>query len=291
MIAKISPDIIHAMRIPYEGMLTASSLALFNSSPAPFLVSVWGNDFTLHAPSSRTLAKLTRQTLNSADGLHTDCNKDQVLARVWGFQNRKHSIVLPGAGGIQHDLFHTKAEVNEPIVINPRGLRTYVRNDTFFKAIHITSKKNADIKVLCPNMAGAAEVEKWVVNLSIQDVVHRLPFQTRDEMASLYQKSSIVVSPSVHDGTPNTLLEAMACGCFPIAGDIVSIREWITPGVNGLVFNPEDPDDLSSQICRALENSDLRQRARKHNDSLILEKAEYESTMKKAEDFYLHMIS
>ena len=34
----------------------------------------------------------------------------------------------------------------------------------------------------------------------------------------------------MHDGTPNTLLEGMACGCLPVAGDLDSIREWLKPG-------------------------------------------------------------
>src|SRR5512139_1527926 len=43
-IERARPDIIHAMRIPYEGMLAADAY-----SGVPLLVSTWGNDFTLHA--------------------------------------------------------------------------------------------------------------------------------------------------------------------------------------------------------------------------------------------------
>lgn len=44
-------------------------------------------------------------------------------------------------------------------------------------------------------------------------------------MAYLFRLADVTVSLSEDDGTPNTLLEAVACGCFPIAGDIESVRE------------------------------------------------------------------
>src|SRR5687768_6018615 len=43
-IEEVKPDLIHAMRIPYEGMLAADS-----SVGRPLIVSTWGNDFTWHA--------------------------------------------------------------------------------------------------------------------------------------------------------------------------------------------------------------------------------------------------
>lgn len=52
-------------------------------------------------------------------------------------------------------------------------------------------------------------------------------------MAELFRLSSVAVSPSLHDGTPNTLLEAMDCGCIIVTGDIESVREWINDGENG----------------------------------------------------------
>jgi hypothetical protein len=46
--AEIKPDIVHALRIPFEGMLaTAAQL------PIPLAVTIWGNDLTLHAAGRR----------------------------------------------------------------------------------------------------------------------------------------------------------------------------------------------------------------------------------------------
>lgn len=62
LISDIQPDIVHAMRIPYEGMLAALAGSSLTDPHFPLLVSIWGNDFTLHAP--------TTHQMNSADPLY-----------------------------------------------------------------------------------------------------------------------------------------------------------------------------------------------------------------------------
>ena len=289
LISNLQPDLIHAMRIPYEGMLAALA-----DPAAPLLTSVWGNDFTLHAPATRKLAQLTRLTLARADALHTDCHRDLRLARAWGFDAHKPGVVLPGAGGIQMDVFYPPGgnplAPLPPTVINPRGLRAYVRNDTFFKAIPRVLAKCPETRFLCTTMAGAPEAERWVSDLDIADAVDLLPRKTRAEMADLFRRAQVVVSPSTHDGTPNTLLEAMACGCFPVVGDIESLREWITDGENGFLVNPADPQALAGAIVSGLQIPELRARAREHNLRLIRERAEYQKVMGEAELFYQSLL-
>jgi glycosyltransferase involved in cell wall biosynthesis len=110
-------------------------------------------------------------------------------------------------------------------------------------------------------------------------------------MSGLYRNCRVFVSPSIHDGTPNTLLEAMACGCIPVAGDIESLREWITPGVNGLLFDPSDPNDLANAVLTALDQDDLYNQAKKLNASLIDQKADYDKVMAAADIFYSEIIN
>jgi glycosyltransferase involved in cell wall biosynthesis len=129
-----------------------------------------------------------------------------------------------------------------------------------------------------------------VDELGIQAYVDLLPRQTRPQMAALFRSARVAVSPTTHDGTPNTLLEAMACGCFPVAGDLESLREWIIPGVNGLLIDPADPESLAYSILQALEDESLEQRARAYNLHLIAERATYKRVMEQAQEFYRQII-
>jgi glycosyltransferase involved in cell wall biosynthesis len=101
----------------------------------------------------------------------------------------------------------------------------------------------------------------------------------------------LFISPSSHDGTPNTLIESMACGCFPVAGDIESIRKWIEPGKNGLLVDPRDPRALADAIIQAVRSPDLRTQAIEINQRLVHENAALEITRPRIKAFYDALIN
>jgi len=304
-IEETKPDLVYAMRIPYEGMIAADALGGLDTwrwrssrtksisrtsattRPPRLIVSTWGNDFTLHAPSSPLMRHYTRRTMQMADAIHADCHRDIRLAKEWGFDSSKPTLVAPGNGGVRTDIFHPPAKpVEEPIILNPRGFRPYVRNDTFFKAIPLVLAKHPTAKFFCTGMAGEPQAEKWVRELKVENAVELLDLIPPNQIADVYRRAQILVSPSIHDGTPNTLLEGMACGCFPVAGDLESIREWITPNENGLLFDATDPQSIASAMISALENKNLREKAAGLNQVIIADRAEYRLNMQRAEEFY-----
>lgn len=286
VVERVQPDLIHAMRIPYEGMMAAAV-----HTGIPLVISVWGNDFTLHAPSAPLMRHYTRQTMQAADALHADCQRDLRLAQQWGLKDDKPTLVVPGNGGIRTDIFYPPQKmVNEPVIVNPRGFRAYVRNDVFFQAIPLVLQVVPHARFLCAAMAGEAQALQWIERLGIAHAVELLPPLPHEQMAAIFRGAAVLVSPSVHDGTPNSLLEGMACGCFPIAGDLESIREWITDGENGLLVNPGDPHSIAEGILLALQREDLRKKAAGLNQSIIASRAEYARNMKTVEEFYERLL-
>jgi len=287
VIERVQPDLIHAMRIPYEGMLAADA---YNGTP--LLVSVWGNDFTLHAPTTRLMRHYTRWTMRVANALHADCQRDIRLAQEWGFAPKRPTLVVPGNGGIRTDIFFPPEEpVSKPVVINPRGFRAYVRNDVFFQAIPLVLNEIPQARFLCASMAGERQAQTWVEKLGIGEAVELLAPMPHAHMADAYRRAAVIVSPSVHDGTPNTLLEGMACGCFPVAGDLESVREWIADGENGLLTDSTNPRRVAESIVRALQNKDLREQAAGLNVKRVAERAEYNACMAQAASFYQRIIA
>jgi glycosyltransferase involved in cell wall biosynthesis len=285
-IDRVKPDLVHAMRIPYEGMMAADAY-----TDIPLIVSTWGNDFTLHAPSTRLMSHYTRWTMQVAAAVHADCHRDIRLAKEWGFRHGKPSVVAPGNGGIRTDIFHPPAKpVEETIIINPRGFRPYVRNDIFFQAIPLVLEKQPQAKFMFALMAGEPQALQWLQQLNIDHAVELLPPMSHSKMAEVFRRAQIVASPSIHDGTPNSLLEGMACGCFPVAGDLESIREWITPNKNGLLFDATNPRSIADAILAAIENENLRNGAAGLNQKIIADRAEYSQNMKNAEEFYRKVV-
>ena len=281
-IREVEPDLVHAMRIPFEGMLAADA-----HGGVPLLVSVWGNDFTLHAPSTPVMKEYTRWTLRVADALHADAARDIRLAHEWGLAPEKPTLVTPGNGGVRTEIFHPSQDpVAAPIIVNPRGFRAYINNEAFFKSIPLVLAKRADARFICASMEGESQALRWVRELAIGHAVQLKPAVPYSQMGDIFRGAQIVVSPSTHDGTPNSLLEGMACGCFPVAGDLESIREWITPWQNGLLMDPNDPQAIAEALLVALDREDLRREAAGLNLRLIATRAEYQLNMRRVKEFY-----
>jgi glycosyltransferase involved in cell wall biosynthesis len=290
----IEPDLVHAMRIPYEGIMAALAVR-----KKPLLISCWGNDFTLFTTTAADRF-LTRRAMRRADALHCDCERDVKLAGRWDFGPDKPSIVLPGAGGVDMSVFHpgeprlNGSSLDLPpgarVIINPRGLRMYVRNDAFFHAIPLILREEPLSFFICVGMQGEPYAEKVVRDLGIASHVRLLPAVNQDELAKLFRTAEVSVSPSTHDGTPNTLLEAMASGCVPVAGGIESVREWIDHGSNGLLCDPASAGSIAAEVIRVLRDKELRRRATVRNLALTSERADCRQVMPRAEAFYHEVI-
>lgn len=286
LIESFKPDLVHALRIPFEGML-----ASYTPKSIPLILSTWGNDLTFHAPSTLRMARCTHRALERADGLMSDTLRDIRLAGEWGFSLKKPTLNVVGNGGI--NLAEIQNAVKEitpadpPQVINPRGFRSgSVRNDTFFKSIPLVLEKRPEVRFLCPWMAGQREALDWVERLGIGQNLTLLPMLSQTELWREFARSAMSISVSVHDGTPNSLLEAMSVGCLPVCGDIESIREWIIDGENGLLVDPASPGDLAAAILRGLEDTELRRKAAERNLEMIRSRAEVSLVRRKVFDFY-----
>ena len=296
LIREIQPDLVHALRIPYEGMLGAAT-----PEGIPFIAATWGNDLTLHANGSFLMRKFTHRCLERADGMTSDTHRDVQLAQSWGLNPEAPTLVVPGSGGLdlkaiqeshQVDLNSYHLPESYKWVINPRGIRPEsVHQEVFLAAIPKVLAKRPETAFLCPALAGKHQIETLVREYNIQGQVFLLPKLPQSQLWALMKKAQVFVSPSSHDGTPNTLLEAMACGCFPVVGDIDSTREWIEADVNGLLVNPKDPQELADAILKGLDSSSLRHNAAERNLALIQSRAAREATLPEIDRFYTHFLN
>ena len=135
-------------------------------------------------------------------------------------------------------------------------------------------------------MHGQHQAEKWVRDLRIEKNVSLLPFLPQADLWALYAQSRAYVSLSSHDGTPNSFLEAIACGCFPIVGDIPPLQEWIKQGKNGYLVDPRDIQAAANAVVSALHDDTLHDQARNINREMVAARANVHQTRKIVQDFY-----
>lgn len=71
------------------------------------------------------------------------------------------------------------------------------------------------------------------------------------ELAHIISRYRYYILPSLYEGTPKALLEAMACGLICIGTDVTGINEIITDGVNGWLAKGTDSDSIFEAIEKA----------------------------------------
>jgi glycosyltransferase involved in cell wall biosynthesis len=294
LVEQISPDFVHALRIPFEGMLAG-----YTPNNIPLLVAIWGNDLTLHARGSWLMAKFTEQCLKRAAGLTSDTQRDIRLAREMGLKEKAPVLNVPGSGGVDLQAIQNAPKFanlygipdDTTWIVNPRGLRPgSVHQEVFFEAIPHVLKRHPNTSFICPSLKGQPQAQAWIKRFNIEKQTYLLPKLPQAELWGLFKKSSLFISPSSHDGTPNTLLEAMACGCVPILGNIESMREWVDHMKNGLLVDPHDPDPLAQAILDALDLPEFLDQAAQLNIEIIKERAVEKVTLPKIDSFYAQFI-
>lgn len=71
---------------------------------------------------------------------------------------------------------------------------------------------------------------------------------------ALYQSHKVYILPSLSEGLPNTLCEAMLCGCIPVGSEVGGIPEVI--GDTGIIVSKRKTETIMEALKRAAGNSE-----------------------------------
>ena len=99
-------------------------------------------------------------------------------------------------------------------------------------------------------------VREQVASLGLQDVVW-LP-GARADVAALLHGFSLFALPSLAEGTPVSMLEAMACGLPVVASKVGGIPEVVTDGVEGSLVPVQDKEALARTLASYVRDPALR---------------------------------
>jgi glycosyltransferase involved in cell wall biosynthesis len=93
---------------------------------------------------------------------------------------------------------------------------------------------------------------------NLQDSVHLLGF--RSDVRELLQQADVFALPSLDEGMPISLLEAVACKVPAIVTPVGDIPKLIVDGETGVVINMRDPAGLAKAILSLADDVALRRR-------------------------------
>jgi len=85
-----------------------------------------------------------------------------------------------------------------------------------------------------------------------------------DEMALLFQRSSVVALPYISSTSSGVLMTAYTFGKPVVASNISGLSEYVEEGVTGLLVPPKDEKQLADAIIRLLKDNELRRQMGKN---------------------------
>jgi glycosyltransferase involved in cell wall biosynthesis len=98
------------------------------------------------------------------------------------------------------------------------------------------------------------------------------PFVDHRELPRLYARARVFVLPSLTEGHPKVLLEAMSCGLPCVASNVGGSRAILTDGDTGLLFEPGDVGGLAARLEQVLAQPDLSRRLGERARATIVER-------------------
>lgn len=101
------------------------------------------------------------------------------------------------------------------------------------------------------------EVERFVEREGISNHVTFTGWVDREEIPGHLNDARLLLMPSISEGVPKAILEAMACGTVPIATPVGGIPDLIDDGMNGFLLQDSNPKEIERTVLRALRRDDL----------------------------------
>jgi glycosyltransferase involved in cell wall biosynthesis len=284
----IKPDAVHSFEMLSSSCLLTETME--KQPNLPWIYSCWGSDmyYYMGLPSafSAELDQM-RRLLQRIQYLHTDCQRDYELALILGFRGQ-HAGVIPGGGGYMLTKYtDKKLKIDDRKIILVKGYENSVG-----KALNvIKALENIQTKI------AGYQVIVFASNPAVSDYIYEknLPFFSyvgfsldNTMILQLMGQSLLYIGNSTSDGMPNTLLEAIFMGAFPIQSNPGNVTtEIIENGKNGLLI--QDPDNIEALqllIEDAITNRERLQTAYEMNTKIAVERLAYHINQQKIIEVY-----
>lgn len=157
----------------------------------------------------------------------------------------------------------------------------FVKEKNYENLILFLKKTNLNFHL---TLIGGGELrEKYVdliTNNNLKENILLIDWINQDQIVELIVNSDIYIQPSISEGMPRTIIEAMALQLPIIATNVGSIKGVITNEVNGLLVDPIE-DDIIDAVIKMSNSETLRENLAKNARKDVLEKYEWNSVFNK----------
>ena len=93
-----------------------------------------------------------------------------------------------------------------------------------------------------------------LASVGVSDAVRFTGRLETPDMVRLYQSADVVLNPSRADNTPNSVLEALACGVPVVGADVGGVPFLVQHGVTAWLVNPDSPVELAQGVIGVIDD-------------------------------------
>jgi glycosyltransferase involved in cell wall biosynthesis len=230
-----------------------------------------------------TIAKFT---LESADRVLCYTETDKYRLREQGIDS---SIAIVH-NGINCDKFSpVKSDESKKQILFVGRLKPGKGIPTLLTAFEYIAGEFPEYKLI---IVGDGPMRDKLVNIAQEKGIHsRVTFtgQIRNkELAKTYAESTLFVLPSLCEGLPRTVLEAMACKVPVITSDLDQLKPLVEGAGN--IVPKKNPDKLSSEISHLLSDPCLRDQMGDIGRDRIQKNYSWENTVRQTTKIYYDIL-
>jgi len=176
--------------------------------------------------------------------------------------------------GVDPDVFSPggSRKVGGPFVLTAIGnLVWHKGHEYLIEACRLLKANSVDYRcVIVGDGPRRKELRSLILRYGIHREVAMVGAVQHEHIQRYLRESDLLVHPSVSEGIPVVLMEAMATGLPVIATNITGIPELVEDGQNGILVPPRDSMQLADATMRILQDSDLRLRlGRNARDTIV----------------------
>jgi glycosyltransferase involved in cell wall biosynthesis len=226
----------------------------------------WSYSMTLHGPNELSDVRGHRLPEKVRRSAFTICISHYTRSQVMNFVEREHWTKLPVVHcGIDTERFTPSPDgappKSAPTVLAVGRLDPRKGHSLLVEALGRLVGDGTDARVIIVGEGPErATLERLARDLGVSDRLSLPGAVGQDEIGSWFASADVFCVPSLAEGLPVVLMEAMASELPVVAPRLMGIPELVEDGVNGTLVTPGRADELAAALDRQLADPEARRR-------------------------------
>jgi glycosyltransferase involved in cell wall biosynthesis len=272
-LARLRPDVIH---FEWHGA-AVDHLPLYGVWDCAITTSCRGSDISVypHLPGSEPYASGLPAVFSRVSAVHCVSESLAQEAVAFGLDAAKARVARPA---IDPELFAPAESGKQDLPLDEDGhlavvmvgwLRWEKGYEYALEAVRRLVDDGVPVKLeIVGNVPGErrdamdeeARIRHTVADLGLERYVRLHGAASSGEILDRLRASDVLLHPSMTEGIPVAVIEAMACERPVVVTDCGGLTEAVSDGIEGFVVQPRDPEGIGSALERLWREPALRRR-------------------------------